>query len=269
MNYSRIVFKNSDNEEVLYHHGIKGQKWGIRRFQNYDGSWTALGKMHRVKGLSGSVDISGGGGTKSSDEEEKTDNTEEEEAESEEKVEEEDSPNPFIEAEKHADEVSKRADEFKSEYDELKAVYEGEKSKGFLRSDKKKLKAYKEAADMAYYKWMYLKTYSDEGDASKVDLSNFNTGEYNKTAKEAVRRKKAATEKANSLKSEYEALNKKYEAEKAKKQFADPDKLQEYKEATDAAYSEWQHVQTYLDENDYLKLDAGAKKAKGSTKHEF
>ena len=22
----------------LYHHGIKGQKWGIRRFQNYDGS---------------------------------------------------------------------------------------------------------------------------------------------------------------------------------------------------------------------------------------
>lgn len=28
----------------LYHHGIKGQKWGIRRFQNLDGTLTELGK---------------------------------------------------------------------------------------------------------------------------------------------------------------------------------------------------------------------------------
>lgn len=28
----------------LAHHGIKGQKWGIRRYQNPDGSLTALGK---------------------------------------------------------------------------------------------------------------------------------------------------------------------------------------------------------------------------------
>lgn len=28
----------------LYHHGIKGQKWGIRRFQNEDGTLTAAGK---------------------------------------------------------------------------------------------------------------------------------------------------------------------------------------------------------------------------------
>jgi len=28
----------------LYHHGIKGQKWGIRRFQNDDGTLTAEGK---------------------------------------------------------------------------------------------------------------------------------------------------------------------------------------------------------------------------------
>jgi hypothetical protein len=28
----------------LYHHGIKGQRWGIRRFQNKDGSLTARGK---------------------------------------------------------------------------------------------------------------------------------------------------------------------------------------------------------------------------------
>ena len=29
----------------LYHHGIKGQKWGVRRFQNKDGSYTPEGKQ--------------------------------------------------------------------------------------------------------------------------------------------------------------------------------------------------------------------------------
>ena len=28
----------------LYHHGILGQKWGIRRFQNEDGSLTDAGR---------------------------------------------------------------------------------------------------------------------------------------------------------------------------------------------------------------------------------
>lgn len=31
-------------EDELYHHGIKGQKWGVRRYQNPDGSLTAAGK---------------------------------------------------------------------------------------------------------------------------------------------------------------------------------------------------------------------------------
>jgi hypothetical protein len=34
--------KHSDEE--LYHHGVKGQKWGVRRYQNEDGSLTSAGK---------------------------------------------------------------------------------------------------------------------------------------------------------------------------------------------------------------------------------
>ena len=32
----------------LRHHGIKGQRWGIRRFQNRDGSLTSAGKKRRA-----------------------------------------------------------------------------------------------------------------------------------------------------------------------------------------------------------------------------
>lgn len=43
--------------EELYHHGIKGQQWGVRRYQNKDGSLTPEGYLHygrnprNVKGL--------------------------------------------------------------------------------------------------------------------------------------------------------------------------------------------------------------------------
>lgn len=37
------------NELVLIHHGIKGQKWGIRRFQNKDGSLTPAGRKRVAK----------------------------------------------------------------------------------------------------------------------------------------------------------------------------------------------------------------------------
>lgn len=40
MNYT-ITFEDGT---TLYHHGIKGQRWGIRRYQNVDGSLTPAGR---------------------------------------------------------------------------------------------------------------------------------------------------------------------------------------------------------------------------------
>lgn len=40
------------NEMYIAHSGIKGQKWGVRRYQNEDGSLTELGKeRYKVKSL--------------------------------------------------------------------------------------------------------------------------------------------------------------------------------------------------------------------------
>lgn len=41
-------------DEVLVHHGIKGQKWGVRRFQNADGSLTVAGRRRYGNRSSGS-----------------------------------------------------------------------------------------------------------------------------------------------------------------------------------------------------------------------
>ena len=43
-NYILTSNGNFISEDELYHHGIKGQKWGVRRYQNEDGSLTAAGK---------------------------------------------------------------------------------------------------------------------------------------------------------------------------------------------------------------------------------
>lgn len=36
-------------ESELYHHGIKGQKWGVRKYQNADGSYTAAGRKRYAR----------------------------------------------------------------------------------------------------------------------------------------------------------------------------------------------------------------------------
>lgn len=55
--YSGIFVSN----EALAHYGVKGQKWGFRRFRNEDGSLTAEGRDHygigdpRKPGVAGSI----------------------------------------------------------------------------------------------------------------------------------------------------------------------------------------------------------------------
>lgn len=45
------------NKELeLYHHGIKGQKWGIRNYQNEDGTLTEEGKERYLDPKTGKVD---------------------------------------------------------------------------------------------------------------------------------------------------------------------------------------------------------------------
>lgn len=40
------AYSDMEIGDYLEHHGIKGQKWGLRRYQNEDGSLTTLGKQH-------------------------------------------------------------------------------------------------------------------------------------------------------------------------------------------------------------------------------
>ena len=44
-----VVLVDEHGTPYLAHHGIKGQKWGVRRFQNPDGTWTADGRVRYAK----------------------------------------------------------------------------------------------------------------------------------------------------------------------------------------------------------------------------
>jgi hypothetical protein len=43
------------NDGELYHHGIKGQRWGVRRFQNEDGTLTDAGVKRYIDSRSGKL----------------------------------------------------------------------------------------------------------------------------------------------------------------------------------------------------------------------
>lgn len=47
MEYYNYYYMVRDNE--LCHYGVKGQKWGVRRYQNKDGSLTTAGKRRQAK----------------------------------------------------------------------------------------------------------------------------------------------------------------------------------------------------------------------------
>ncbi len=48
---NNITVIRNEYGDYLVHHGIKGQKWGVRRYQNADGTLTAAGKKRYLNDM--------------------------------------------------------------------------------------------------------------------------------------------------------------------------------------------------------------------------
>lgn len=65
-----VLMYGYDTSDELEHFGLKGMKWGVRRFQNKDGSLTEAGKQRYAN--TGNLDSGGGGGGAPEEEDEET-----------------------------------------------------------------------------------------------------------------------------------------------------------------------------------------------------
>lgn len=51
-----ILVKALEEQDSLCHYGVLGQKWGVRRYQNPDGSLTDEGRKRYSKQIQTSID---------------------------------------------------------------------------------------------------------------------------------------------------------------------------------------------------------------------
>lgn len=50
-----MMYNKDEKTGELYHYGVKGQRWGVRRYQNEDGSYTSEGLKRRYQNADGSL----------------------------------------------------------------------------------------------------------------------------------------------------------------------------------------------------------------------
>ncbi len=153
----------------LVHHGIKGQRWGIRRYQNIDGSLTAEGKKHYNNAVT-DVKLTTSEKVQRSDRLKKA----------------------GIIEQKNGDYVLKKDSRINRYTDKKESVDDRQKYASITEHDKKEyLESMKDYLNGDH---MYLETYKAKKDlkmASKTQVESFILNEYgNKTIEELLSKEK-------------------------------------------------------------------------------